>query len=149
MDDIVIYYIVWSNVSILTAVATPFPDKLAPAAPPTLPTDFTTELRVSTTNVTSTIAAVYNDSNTQAADITCLIASGIEVDVEQAALENSISDTTPCTRKWELPTTCPHKADSNIKDEKGKWKIFLGPSLLTWSCLMSSGCACLKTLFST
>ncbi|KAL7478406.1 hypothetical protein ACHAW6_004173, partial [Cyclotella cf. meneghiniana] len=36
---------IWmTSVSILTAAETPFPNKLIPAAPPTLPTDFTTEL---------------------------------------------------------------------------------------------------------
>ncbi|KAL7478170.1 hypothetical protein ACHAW6_003948 [Cyclotella cf. meneghiniana] len=103
MDDNVIYHIVWSNVSILTAAKTLFPNELAPAAPPTL------ELRVSTTNV----------------------------DVKQAAPKNTLSDTTLYTRKWEFPTTCPCKADSNINNEKGKYNFFLGPSSLTWSCLMS------------
>ncbi|KAL7474805.1 hypothetical protein ACHAW6_000758, partial [Cyclotella cf. meneghiniana] len=57
--------------------------------------------------MTPTVTATNNDSDTQAADIA-------QVDIKQAA---------PKT----LPTTCLCKANSNIKDEKGKWKFFSWP----------------------
>eukprot|EP00804_Cyclotella_cryptica_P008981 CCRYP_003098-RA/>CCRYP_003098-RA protein AED:0.21 eAED:0.21 QI:0/0/0/1/1/1/2/0/282 len=116
MDNNTIYHVVWTNVSILTATQTPFADELAVTVTTIVRTDdATAELCASTNDIQLTINTNYVDSDTCAADIAHLIAAGVEVDVKQPAPENTVPDNTSPTRKWQLPTTCPCKADDNIK----------------------------------
>eukprot|EP00956_Cyclotella_meneghiniana_P024387 scaffold48896_cov69-Cyclotella_meneghiniana.AAC.2 len=119
LDESQIFSVVCSHLKVTQEGPTPFDDEAAAPAARTAPTDAHADDRAS--NVNATPSVNIQDRNTISDDITQLRREGIEVDNEDVAPEN-IAPPTADTGRWELPNTCPRKADPNITNSEGRWK---------------------------
>jgi len=126
IDEDHVWYIACSNFKVEKEGPTPFPDEATqPPPPPQAPTpnDGTDADHSSTENATSTVA--------DGADITEIIAGGIEVDNEGPAPENAAPPppTTGPVGIWEKPLICHRRANPAVRNLMGHWRLKTWPQI--------------------